>query len=341
MAELHEGSLNFRLASFGSPVQLFGMAEKEIRRAIDEVFNLWQSESSKDGDGAALAGPDAERDPSLPFDYLNIADNEEEAGLGSTEPERHPLIVAEGDSWFDYPIKGDLLDALRKKHGYTIYQVSKAGALLEDMAYGVSSKFWGNQVPQIVQTMEMVSKYQPSLVLISGGGNDIAGPEFAAYVNRKAKGIDPLREEVVDHMVSTVMRRAYQVFIGAMERVATEGGFSLKILGHNYDFPNPDGRGYSVTNFIPGFSYVGPWLKPTLDLKGYSSAEGRQILKRILLKFSDLQDQLAQSNAVFETVSFQGLLSPTSKRDWDNEMHPTWNGFKKIASVMDEKIQAL
>ena len=40
------------------------------------------------------------------------------------------LIVAEGDSWFDYPLKKDIIDYLRKK-GFGIANFAKAGDTLE------------------------------------------------------------------------------------------------------------------------------------------------------------------------------------------------------------------
>src|SRR5262245_34259950 len=48
--------------------------------------------------------------------------------------EGRPLIVAEGDSWFDYPLF-DVLDALEDGFGYEVESVAHAGDTLESMAY--------------------------------------------------------------------------------------------------------------------------------------------------------------------------------------------------------------
>jgi hypothetical protein len=42
-------------------------------------------------------------------------------------------IVAEGDSWFDYPVGLDILDHLRRDYRYDIFKVAESGDTLENM----------------------------------------------------------------------------------------------------------------------------------------------------------------------------------------------------------------
>lgn len=50
-------------------------------------------------------------------------------------------IVAEGDSWFDYFPGTDLIDCLRKHHGYYLEKnYAKAGDTLENMIYGTGNQ---------------------------------------------------------------------------------------------------------------------------------------------------------------------------------------------------------
>jgi hypothetical protein len=311
------------------------MPTNDTSLAIQKTIEIWNQNQTR-------AGLSSASDESLPLDFQGTGGPEEEGlALAIPEPERHPVIVAEGDSWFDYPVKGDLLDALRKRHGYTIYEASKAGALMEDMVYGVEREFWGSEKPQIFRTVDLVVRHRPSLVLISGGGNDLAGPELSTVINRKAAGVPALRTEVIDYLIFNVLRRAYEVFIGTINQVANDLGFSVQILGHSYDFPNPDGRGYSITNVIPGFSFVGPWLKPSFDRKGFSVGEGQAMLVEIMTKLRTMQEGLEQRHPNFSAINFQGTLKPDSLIDWDNELHPTWSGFTRLAALMDEKIQTL
>lgn len=97
------------------------------------------------------------------------------------------IIVAEGDSWFDYPLKKDIIDYLIEK-GYGIKKFSKAGDSLENMVYGSEYKKEGDRVTHLgpislQKTLNAIKKYKPNFVLFSGGGNDIVGSEISNYLN--------------------------------------------------------------------------------------------------------------------------------------------------------------
>src|SRR4051812_45759262 len=85
-------------------------------------------------------------------------------------------LVAEGDSWFDYLPGLDILDQLRLRHAFDIVKLSAAGDTLENMAFGTEiNRDFSRVVPQIKTLVATVSRVRPKVVLLSGGGNDIAG----------------------------------------------------------------------------------------------------------------------------------------------------------------------
>src|SRR5262249_28750319 len=45
-------------------------------------------------------------------------------------------LLAQGDSWFDYPPGTDLIDCLHSNHGHMIVNIAVAGSTLNDEAYG-------------------------------------------------------------------------------------------------------------------------------------------------------------------------------------------------------------
>ena len=45
------------------------------------------------------------------------------------------MLIAEGDSWFDYPLD-DVLRILEDHYGYDVESVAHRGDRVEDMAYG-------------------------------------------------------------------------------------------------------------------------------------------------------------------------------------------------------------
>jgi len=82
------------------------------------------------------------------------------------------VVVAEGDSWFDYlpawfenPFKGDLLGHLMATRKYNVYRISKAGDTLENMVYGTEYRKdnWTPEPPQIFETLAAIRRYRPGV----------------------------------------------------------------------------------------------------------------------------------------------------------------------------------
>jgi len=112
-------------------------------------------------------------------------------------------IVAEGDSWFDYPLS-DVLEELEDRHGWDVRSVAHAGDRVEDMAYD------DRQLSKLERALRKVHDENRPLkaVLISGGGNDIAGEEFAMLLNHKRSGLPALNAKVVAGLFEDRLRTA-------------------------------------------------------------------------------------------------------------------------------------
>ncbi|HEV8324478.1 MAG TPA: hypothetical protein VG389_22870, partial [Myxococcota bacterium] len=87
-------------------------------------------------------------------------------------------LVAEGDSWFDYPLH-DVLDELEDGHGYDVESVPHKGDPVDGMADG------GNQLCQFTRQIEKLlgRGVVPKAILVSGGDNDMAGEQFGLLLN--------------------------------------------------------------------------------------------------------------------------------------------------------------
>ena len=55
--------------------------------------------------------------------------------LAATPGQRTFNLLAQGDSWFDYPPGTDLIDCLHSNHGHTITNIAVAGSTLNDEAW--------------------------------------------------------------------------------------------------------------------------------------------------------------------------------------------------------------
>jgi hypothetical protein len=240
------------------------------------------------------------------------------------------VLVAEGDSWFDYP-GTDVLGALEDLYGYDVESVAHKGDRVEDMAYSAG------QLLKFTRTLERVLRRGtvPTAILLSGGGNDVAGHEFTVLLNHSASPIGGIDSRVIDGVVNHRIFYAYVTIISAITAVSrNRTGSPIPIIVHGYDYPVADGRG-----FLGGWGPLpGPWLEPGLRQKGFTSMVQRaKITSQLIDSFNDM---LARLVAVpqFQHVTFVDLrntlsVGPGYRTWWANELHPTSKGFHKVAAA--------
>ena len=248
------------------------------------------------------------------------------------------VLIAEGDSWFDYPFN-DVLRLLEDDHGYDVESVAHKGDCVEDMAYA------GGQFEEFARRLEKVLRQGrvPDAILLSGGGNDIAGDEFAILLNHAASGLPIINQDIVRGVVDIRLRNAYTFLISGLTELATRIlGRSIPILLHGYDYPIPDGRG-----FLGGFFVLpGPWLEPGFHKKGYGDeAANAKVMRDLMDSFNAMLKSLrtAPEFAHVTYLDLRGTLKADStyKKDWANELHPTARGFATVAAKFAAAIDAL
>jgi len=280
---------------------------------------------------AATAGPRRRRAPgaaAIPADVRRALGPRDSAGL----------LIAEGDSWFDYPFN-DVLRLLEDDHGYDVESVAHKGDRVEDMAYA------GGQFEEFARRLEKVLRrgQVPNAILLSGGGNDIAGDEFAILLNHAASGLPPINQDIVRGVVEVRLRNAYTFLISGLTELATRIlGRPIPILIHGYDYPIPDGRG-----FLGGFFVLpGPWLEPGFHQKGYGDvAQNARVMRDLIDSFNAMLKSL-RTTPQFAHVTYldlRGTLESggTYKKDWANELHPTARGFATVAAKFAAAVDAV
>ncbi len=245
------------------------------------------------------------------------------------------VLVAEGDSWFDYPWT-DILRLLEDQHGYDVESVAHKGDRVEEMAYS------GGQLEEFSRRLEKLLRNGtiPQAVLLSGGGNDVAGTEFGMLLNHAASAVAGLNEQVVAGVVDQRIRLAYITILAAITQICQRWlQRPLPILIHGYDYPIPDGRG-----FFGGWWFLpGPWLEPGFREKGFKDLDVRKtIAKQLIDRFNRmLSDVAALPQLAHVTyVDLRGTLSsgPNYKQFWDNELHPTVKGFEMVTERFVEAL---
>jgi hypothetical protein len=151
------------------------------------------------------------------------------------------VLIAEGDSWFDYPLH-DVLKMLEDEHAFDVESVAHRGDRVEDMAFGPG------QLEEFSRRLEKVLRtgVVPKAILLSGGGNDIAGDEFGVLLNHAASPIAGLNDDIVTGVIDRRIKTAYVFVIGVITAISHRYvNQPIPIVVHGYDFPVPDGRGFA------------------------------------------------------------------------------------------------
>jgi len=239
-------------------------------------------------------------------------------------------IVAEGDSWFDYLPGTDLIDCLRKHHGYYINNFSKAGDTLENMIYGTGyNKTFQRTVPSIDKVLRKVGQLRPKVFLFSGGGNDIAGDEFASYINHKDSTLPILRTAYIDNMVNVVFKKYFEDLINKINDASP----STHILTHGYGHTLATGKG---VGFL-GLNFAGPWLKPALAMKGiFNLNDQLTAVKTMIDSYNEMLNTLDKLYNKFHYVDLRPSIDPY--KDWENELHLKNSAYARVADIIHKEI---
>ena len=139
-------------------------------------------------------------------------------------------------------------------------------------------------------------------------------------------------------MIDVRLKNAY---IELINRVTCESrrlyNAQIPILIHGYAHPIPDGQGVRVLGDV----ISGPWLEPAFKKKGYNDlAYNTMIMRTVIDRFNDMLSELAED---FEDIPVKhvDVRRCLNNSLWDNELHPTSEGFEKIAAEFDAQIKQL
>lgn len=242
-------------------------------------------------------------------------------------------LLAEGDSWFAYPRRffffgkdSNIIDHLAEKPGLAILNTSRNGDEAADMMSG----------DQKLSLFKRLKHMNFDAMLFSGGGNDIVGRyDFGFLINKKEAGMDWQACINKDHL-NIKIKQLELVYIEMLERII-EIKPNLKVLTHTYDLAIPSKEGFELFDIFPmGKS----WMYPYLKAKGINDyAEQKKIIHSILKRFKRSLTAIGkkyQDNLV--VVDTHGSVA---ENEWRNEIHPTPEGFGKIADKLYQAIEAL
>jgi len=248
------------------------------------------------------------------------------------------VLIAEGDSWFDYPMH-DVLRLLEDDYLYDVESVAHKGDCVEDMAHSKG------QFEEFARRLEKLIRDDkvPRAILLSGGGNDIAGDEFAILLNHAGSTLPSLNEDIVRGVIDVRLQEAYARIISGLSAIARKYlGEAIPIITHGYDYPVPDGRG-----FLGGWWQLpGPWLKPGFQRKGHDDlAKNTTLIGALIDRFNTMLAAVSGLPAFAHVhyLDLRGTLKHdgTYKKHWANELHPNGTGFDLVTKKFADLIETL
>ena len=248
-------------------------------------------------------------------------------------------LLADGDSWFDYPLGGPLpnlhSDVIASLRG----QMVDGSSILSLAHFGEAATglMLGPKLARFEQALSDMANGGFDAILFSGGGNDLAGDQFYKWLrNFTEAGGDAVHglNEVALGGVLADVRGAYLTLIGVRNSLAP----GVPIFVHGYDFAWPTGLGAPCG--------VGPWLRPSLARQGWMDGDalsaverGARIVADMLGRFAHMLGGLAADPANnLVLVPTQAVLDPQT--EWANELHPTPTGFAKMAGLFGAALAA-
>jgi endonuclease G len=223
-----------------------------------------------------------------------------------------PIIVSEGDSWFQYPIRlDDIIDNLSVR--YAVRSLGAAGDTLANMLAHAEYR-------------EAIERERADFFLFSASGNDVlGGGALAEMLNPYAPGME-IPDVVRQDRLNAALARIEQGFETIINNALAVNP-RLRILFHGYDKPIPrrDGRwlGRPMTERgIPAFLQA--------DVAAYLIDHLNGLLAQFEGRYGDSVRHVDCRGRVGSTV-----------QSWYDELHPRNPGYSRVADLFEHQIEAL
>lgn len=258
-------------------------------------------------------------------------------------PAEYPLrYLAEGDSWFSFGSwkLHSMLTQMRLRRPTCIVTLAQPGDTIRrmsDISRNVALDNWLSM---------RFGAFQWQALLISGGGNDViddaatiipasATPQPAAQAPSSYLDMAQLQKTLAD------VQDGYRRIVALRDR-ADSPCPGVPLVTHAYDFATPRD---SPARFL--VFQLGPWLYPAMVAAQIPTSEWNAVSDVILgalgKAITDLELQLPN----FHVAPTQGTLERAdlgtlgASHDWVNEIHPGGGGFRKLARLLAEPLEAL
>ena len=226
----------------------------------------------------------------------------------------YPVIVSEGDSWFQFPHPNlkEIIDHLLDQ--YAVLSLGAAGDTIDNYF-------------RKGELFSALATEQADFLLLSGGGNDILGPEIKELLaddideDAAPEGAQP--ERFLNEQFKDKMERLSDIYRRIFERVQSDHP-QVQVICHGYDYILPN----------PKTGWFGVHLKDKVKRRGDQKALADLLIDR----FNEKMIETAKS---FPNVHFLDNRNTVKEFLWHDEIHPNTKGFFDVALKFHQKLNEL
>ncbi|KZL21794.1 hypothetical protein PsAD2_00215 [Pseudovibrio axinellae] len=243
-------------------------------------------------------------------------------------PDR-PMLISEGDSWFQFPILiDDVVDHLSAH--YNIYSLGAAGDTAQNMVFGANRARRREYLSGLKSYKDQVSGF-----LFSAAGNDIIGEDpdtGVAALYSILKDFNGDIQDVAGHIDRPAFDEKLRFLKEAYGRVLSDiRGIdelrNMPVFVHGYDYVFP--YKWEGDTRSPLHAAKDEWLGEPLSERNIPSVLGRKIISKMLDELYEMLQGLAARDDNVIVVDCRGAMANLS--DWIDEIHGTSAGFAKVA----------
>ncbi len=246
-----------------------------------------------------------------------------------------PNVLTIGDSWFQYPLRfyPDLQTRLSSDDLF-----GRRLNILDDSYPGRDAR----DVPRMLRSWRNVAavlqgKNRPfALILLSLGGNDVIGEDFARHLSDGAGNdaspwtwsasvpVEARRWIRLGELAATFDRIAtsYRAIVAMRDALAPQA----TIIAHTYADVTPMNKPYKFFRMR-----TGPWIWKAATKQGVPIEAQKIIVRWLLESFHALLASVRDDTARFVVLDTRRELS--NPAEWDNEIHPLGPGFIHLADT--------
>lgn len=248
--------------------------------------------------------------------------------------DRRPVLVSEGDSWFQFPmLLSDVIDQLAE--GYNIWSVDAAGDTLQNMVF--------DNAEYLAALRQHAGSARA--FLFSGGGNDVVGADVQGnpVVARMVRGFEagkPAEWYIATAEANQKFAMIEDSYRKVLDTVAREFP-DLPVVCHGYGYAIPGGAPGDTRH--PGWAAVDKWLgAPMRERLGIRDPSLQRAIVRLLIdRFNDMLRRLCGAShpgGAFGNAWYVDVRDTVQDR-WADELHPTDEGFAAVGQAFDTTLR--